>query len=292
MFEVITQANPNDCQSLEILKEAYWQLGKQKEALAVARKLADAFMEEGQYSSAMMEYEGILQQEPDSPEIRALLDKVEAKFNPTTKEGEPALSDDPSIDVDFAASDATGQGGATLMATKGTRHSDLPGKRDFDIAQADDGNKLLAKFLIQQRLVAGEAVNAALDRVVRMNENLAPHTVASSLLHEIIQTGAIEANALFCGILDRTKIAYTPLDRYDVDRKIVKMLPESLTLGRLIVPFDILSRTVMIAMANPLDALGKKAAQQLLDYNIQWHLAAPEAVTRVLRDAYQLDSTD
>ncbi|HWB61530.1 MAG TPA: hypothetical protein VG733_18755, partial [Chthoniobacteraceae bacterium] len=58
MFEVITQTNPDDCQSLEILKEAYWRLGKQKEALAVTRKLADAYMAEGQYSSAMMEYEG------------------------------------------------------------------------------------------------------------------------------------------------------------------------------------------------------------------------------------------
>ncbi len=94
---------------------------------------------------------------------------------------------------------------------------------------------------------------------------------------------------LLCNILDRTKFAYIPLESYDVDRQVVKMLPESLTLGRLIVPFDIISRTVMIAMANPFDALGKEAVQQLLDYNIQWHLASPEAVTKVLRDSYKLE---
>ncbi len=60
------------------------------------------------------------------------------------------------------------------------------------------------------------------------------------------------------------------------------MLPESLTIGRLMVPFDIISRTVMIAMANPFDALGKEAVQQLLDYNIQWHLASPQAIFKVL----------
>src|SRR2546425_11192780 len=60
MFEVITQANPQDTQSLEILKEAFGKLGKQPEALAVARKLGDAHMELGEYSSALLEYEYIL----------------------------------------------------------------------------------------------------------------------------------------------------------------------------------------------------------------------------------------
>jgi hypothetical protein len=88
---------------------------------------------------------------------------------------------------------------------------------------------------------------------------------------------------MLCGILERTKFAYIPLEYYDVDRQIIRMLPESITLTRLIVPFDVMSRTMMVATANPFDALGKDAAQQLLDYNIQWHLASPEAICRVLQ---------
>ena len=40
----------------------------------------------------------------------------------------------------------------------------------------------------------------------------------------------------------------------------------------------------MIAMANPFDAHGKEAVQQLLDYNVQWHLASPQAISKVLRE--------
>ena len=80
-----------------------------------------------------------------------------------------------------------------------------------------------------------------------------------SLIDEICRRGAIEMETLLCGILDRSKFAYIPLEYYDVDRAIVKMLPEELTLGRLIVPFDVMSRTVMIAMANPFDAAGKES---------------------------------
>jgi hypothetical protein len=42
-------------------------------------------------------------------------------------------------------------------------------------------------------------------------------------------------------------------------------------------------------MANPFDALGKEAAQQLLDYNVQWHLASPAAILRVLKETYRIE---
>ena len=295
MFEVITQTNPDDCQSLEILKEAYWRLGKQKEALAVTRKLAAAYMAEGQYSSAMMEYEGILQKEPNSPEIAKLLEEVEAKINLSGQNGNGnsnGVDADGVVDLDFSAFGEIGTEEANLMATDSTRKLERSTKRDFDIALTDDGNEPLAKFLIQQRIIPDDVVNNALDRVTKMNEAIEPPGMATSLLNEIVVTRVMEMDALLCNILDRTKFAYIPLANYDVDRQIVKMLPESLTLGRLIVPFDIISRTVMIAMANPFDGLGKEAVQQLLDYNIQWHLAAPDAIIRILRDAYRLDAKD
>src|ERR1700753_3791996 len=80
MFEVITQANPQDCQSLDILKDAYQRVGKQREALLVARKLGDVYVILGQYSAAMLEYEGILQKDPANPEVMAALADVEEKL--------------------------------------------------------------------------------------------------------------------------------------------------------------------------------------------------------------------
>ena len=156
----------------------------------------------------------------------------------------------------------------------------------------NDGNEALAKFLIQHRVVPEEVVNVSLDRVRKINKNISGEAIAVSLIDEITRSPGMELDAILCGILDRTKFAFIPLEYYDIDRQIIKMLPESLTLGRLIVPFDVVSRTVMIAMANPFDALGKEAVQQLFDYNIQWHLATPGAITKALRDAYRLDARD
>jgi tetratricopeptide (TPR) repeat protein len=284
MFEVIVQSNPGDCQSLEILKEAYWKLSRQTDALNVTRRLADAYMQLGQYSSALLEYEGILQKDPDNAEVVALLGEVEAKLHqPTHTRKETRDGSGMAIDVDFGSIAVEDPTLMTINQTRKEIETNI-----LPLALDNDGNEPLAKFLVQHKLAPEEAVNTALDRVRKINKTAAEQSLSVSLIDEVTRTNTVEIETLLCGILDRTKFAYIPLDSYDVDRQIVKMLPESLTLGRLIVPFDLMSRTVMVAMANPFDALGKEAVQQLFDYNIQWHLAAPAAISKVLRDTYRL----
>ncbi len=292
MFEVITQANPQDVQTLEILKEAYERIGQQKDAVSVSRRLADTYMELGQYSSALLEYEGILQVEPDNAEIITALGEVEARLLTSQQDGDESMNG-MGIDLDFRA---VVQDTGSLIATKktqATERSILGGIGNLDseaitarLAGADDGQDALIRFLTKHRLVTDDVLLQSLSIVRRKNKERTAASPAASLIDEIVTRGAVDQEQLICGILDRSKFAYIPLENYDVDRQIVKMLPDVLTLGRLIVPFDILSRTMMIAVANPFDAAGKEAVQQLLDYNVQWHLASPASILKVLADTY------
>jgi hypothetical protein len=294
MFEVIIQANPQDCQSMDILKDAYSRLGMKKEMLGMGRRLAQTLSELGQFSSAMLEYENILKADPDNVEVIAAMGELEERMHKAAK-AKPKPSTNIEMDYRMASADT-----GTLMTTSATlrpdgfRHSagTSAGQRADDVAAGlvEDGNEALAKFLVQHRLATDEVVHSVLERVQKKNEVLPPGTLATSLIDEIVRRGGADLEAILCGILERTKFAYIPLESYDVDRQIVKMLPDSITLSRLIVPFDVMSRTVMVATANPFDSLGKEAAQQLLDYNIQWHLASPESISRVLTEAYRLGS--
>jgi tetratricopeptide (TPR) repeat protein len=298
MFEVITQANPHDTQSMEILKEAYSKIGQQEESSGVQRRLAAAFMELGQYSSAMLEYENILQKEPDNTEIIAALGEVEEKLReskqaPQNQQQHPQHEGPEAISLDFGKLVEGGQ----IMATKQTQ-SDRRGRPGEQFngggsrvdLSANDGNDALVKFLLQHKLAPEDVVSQAVTIARRKNKDRGENQLACSVLDEIIARGSGDSEQIICGILDRSKFAYIPLENYDVDRQIVRMLPENLTIGRLIVPFDILSRTMMIAVANPFDATAKEAVQQLVDYNIQWHFADPAAVLKILNDVYQLQA--
>src|SRR5262249_8760518 len=91
-------------------------------------------------------------------------------------------------------------------------------------------------------------------------------------------------------LIDRTKFAYIPLECYDIDRQIAPMLPENLTLGRLFVPFHLVSRTMMIASCSPFDAAGREAVQQSVDYTVMWYLSRPASIIRSLQNIYRLDT--
>ena len=299
MFEVITQANPQDTQSLEILKDAYQRVGFDDDSLKCARRLADLYVESGQYSAAMQEYESILLKQPDNPEVIAALGAVEERLQKSGQlklqgGGKPGANGAaPGIDLDFRTAVVDP---ANLMTTTHTvrpegsnvRNQAMEQAVEAKLAEQPDGNEALAKFLIQHRLATEEVVSSALERVQKKNKNLAPASLAISLIDEICRRGAVELDTLLSGILDRAKFAYIPLEYYDVDRSVVKLLPDSLTLGRLMVPFDVLSRTMMVAIANPFDAVGKEAAQQLLDYNVQWHIAQPRSIMKVLAEAHRI----
>src|SRR5262252_9656598 len=94
MFEVITQSQPLDYQSLEILKEAYTKLGRQKEVITTSKRIAQAYVQMGQLSSAILEYETILQRFPDDPDVQSALKQIESKASnfgqsPATAEAPP-----------------------------------------------------------------------------------------------------------------------------------------------------------------------------------------------------------
>src|SRR4029077_12823968 len=91
MFEVITQSQPHDHQSLEILKEAYSKLGREVDVVSTSKRIAQAYVQRGQYSSAILEYETILQRFPNDPDVQAALQGIESKAKNVVLE--PALGD-------------------------------------------------------------------------------------------------------------------------------------------------------------------------------------------------------
>jgi tetratricopeptide (TPR) repeat protein len=64
---------------LEILKEAYSKLAQDKEVIGTAKRIAQAYVQVGQLSSAILEYETILQRYPDDPDVREALKEIESK---------------------------------------------------------------------------------------------------------------------------------------------------------------------------------------------------------------------
>jgi len=275
MFEVITRTQPDDYQSLEILKEAYGKLGRRDDSLLTSRKLAEAYFNVGSYALAMQECEVLLQHDPNAPEVLAMLGDIETRLQAA---GQNVTGGGIKHGL-IAKAMSGGDGGLVRLDRKDQEHYNLH----------ERGEEQLAKFLIVQQFFAEQDVAAALVKLQQKNKNLPGHTMANSLLVELCGPDTDKLDQVISVLVDRTKAAFIPLEYYDFDRQLARMLPDNLTVGRLCVPFDLISRTIMVASCNPFDAAGRAAVQQSLDYTVSWYLARPAAIERTLQDVYRLE---
>jgi tetratricopeptide (TPR) repeat protein len=292
MFEVILQTQPDDYQSLEILKEAYQKVGRADDSLKTSRRLAEAYFNVGSYTLAMQECEVILLKEPNAPEILAMLGDIETRLQAAGHSIATTGSKNGLIATTSSSNGANGSNGVNGLTHHGAQEGglmDLGHARGGHDAQ-DRGDEHLAKFLVMQQLFPEDLVAKALETTKDLNKDLTGQALAASLLDKICRQDTDKLDEALSGLIDRTKFAYVPLEYYDVDRQIPRMLPDHLTLGRLFVPFDLISRTIMVACCNPFDAAGREAVQQSLDYTVTWYLARPAAIIKTLQDIYRLES--
>ena len=266
MFEVITRTQPDDYQSLEILKEAYGKLGSRDDTLRTSRKLAEAYFNVGSYALAMQECEVLLQHDPNAPEVLAMLGDIESRLQAAGQNVTGGIKHGL-----IAKAMGGGEGGLVRLDRKDQEHYNLH----------ERGEEQLAKFLIVQQFFAQDDVTAALEKV--------QHVRAGGPTAEVCGADTNKLDLIISSLVDRTKAAFIPLEYYDFDRQLARMLPDNLTIGRLCVPFDLISRTIMVACCNPFDAAGRAAVQQSLDYTVSWYLARPTAIERTLQDVYRLE---
>src|ERR1039458_3400360 len=135
MFEVITQSQPHDYQSLEILKEAYLKLGLESEVIETAKRIAQAYVHLGQLSSALLEFETILQRHPDDSDARQAMAQIESQANnlnkPPPMEGETTLT----------------RRAETVLPKK-------PGGKAAPLVEVDDGRAPMHKIFVESKLIS------------------------------------------------------------------------------------------------------------------------------------------
>lgn len=281
MFEAITRTQPDDYQSLEILKVAYHKIGKQDDCMRISRRLAEAYFNVGSFTLAMQECEVILVKEPNAPDILSMLGDIEARLQAS---GHVLANGGSGRRTDLMQKPPQDESEGSLIDI----HNRSGQSKEADLS--DHGDEHLAKFLIVQQLFSEGEVGKALLYVEKINKDLSGQALAVSLMEELCRDNVERIEKVISALIDRTKFAYVPLEYYDLDRQIAPMLPEHLTLGRLFVPFDLVSRTMMVACCNPFDAQGRKAVEHSVDYTVMWYLARPSALVRSLQSIYRLES--
>jgi tetratricopeptide (TPR) repeat protein len=246
--------------------------------LRTSKKLAQAYITLGQISQAILEYEGILQEYPADAEALAALSDLEAKTSQLSTARQPPGA--PSLREDSKPT----QPAPPLTAGAAAPRSPSPTK-----PKTENGNQALADLLIVEKLITLQAVEPLLKRLAANRptdeENAQPLTLVQLLADEQIA----KLDDIVSILVDRSGLPYLPLSTYDVDRDAACLLPREFCFANCVVSFDLISRSVLIATANPFDMAARSHAEGMLSYNVFWYVTSPAEVYAALRRAHGLD---
>jgi tetratricopeptide (TPR) repeat protein len=269
MFEVITQSQPQDYQSLEILREAYVKLGREMDVINTSKRIANAYVLMGQLSSAILEYESILQKYPDDPDALAALAEIESKAGGLNANAtSPAATDQAEIV----------KGPAKPAKSGNTTHSSR--KQSINPDDIDDGRKPLQKLFLDSKVIAPTDFETCWPR---QDFSVTPSKIIDPFIQTLADKGILPVEKSLKVILDKHRIAYVPIDRYDVDIELARTFPQAALKRWCILPFDRMSKSILVATANPFSKQAALDLEETTKQRIIWYLVNPTELLKVLR---------
>ncbi len=265
MFEVITQSQPQDYQSLEILKEAYFKLNREKDVIGTTKRLAQAYVQLGQLSSAILEYETILQRYPDDADVQAALREIENKANNLASE--PAFSDGSAL---------------PRAASNGARPQKGPGKAAP--ADVEDGRQTMHKIFVEGKIISAGDFDLCW---TKSDLSTPPNGVVDPFIQVLADRGIVLSEKSLYILADKSRLGYLPLDKYDVDLELARTFPAEACRRWCVLPFDRMSKSIMVATANPFNRQAIKDLSEATNNRLLWYLAPPVDIVSNLRKAFR-----
>ena len=264
MFEVIAQSQPNDCQSLEILKEAYTKMGREEDVINTSKRIAQAYMQSGQLSSAILEYETVLQRRPDDADVQAALKQIEDKANnvPVQSAGVEAAA------VPVSQSDTAGFRKKAHTAT----------------TEIDDGHKTMRKIFVESKIISAGDFDLCWRTV---DLTAAASDVVEPFIHALAEKKILAVDKSLKLLADKSRAAFLPLEKYDVDIDLTRGFSAEVCRRWCVLPFDRMSKSILVATANPFNQQAVKDLAEATTHRLLWYLAPPADLISNLRIAFR-----
>jgi hypothetical protein len=266
MFEVITQSQPQDYQSLEILKEAYSKLDRQQDVISTSKRIAQAYVQMGQLSSAILEYETILQRFPDDPDVQAALQQIESRANNFPLE-QPMPAEPPVM-----AKGPVPTAKVPKIASR-TPPADL-----------EDGRNAMHRLFVESKLITSGDFDLCWSTI---DPSVPPGGVMEPFIQMLADRGILPVDKSLKVLCDKSRFAFLPIHSYDIDMDLARSFPADTCRRWCVLPFDRMSKSVLVATANPFNQQAARELASVTPYRLLWYLVPPTDLVSNVRKAFR-----
>ena len=227
-----------------------------------SKRIAQAYVQVGQLSSAILEYETILQRYPDDSDVLAAMAEIESKANSLT--GVAVTSETENVNR-----------GTSTQTKKATGTA---------VLEVDDGRQPMHKLFVDGKVISAGDFQTSWP-TPSLTE--APRGVVDPFIRVLSTRGLCPLDKSLKMISDKVRLGYLPLEKYDIDVELARTFPKEACRRWCVLPFDRMSKTVFVATANPFNKRAAEEIQSATQNRLLWYLASPAELQKILGKVFR-----
>ena len=137
--------------------------------------------------------------------------------------------------------------------------------------------KRIGEVLLERRIVTRPQLDAA----------LAQQRAGGGLLGQmLIQLGFVTEEQIALALTAQYGFPYLPLDNYEIDDGITKLVPEQVARQYCLIPIDQIGTALTVAMADPSNTDAIDDVERLTHYTVQAFVSTPSTILRAINRYY------
>ena len=86
---------------------------------------------------------------------------------------------------------------------------------------------------------------------------------------------------------EKARLSYLPLDKYDADLDLARSFPMESCQRWCVLPFDKMSKSILVATANPFNRQAAKELESATQARLIWYVSPPADIIKWLRRAFR-----
>lgn len=139
-------------------------------------------------------------------------------------------------------------------------------------------SKQLGELLVERNIITAKQRSHALE-VQKQKGGL--------LGQVIVELGYATEEQIAQALTAQYGFPYLPLDNYEIDSEIIKLVPENVAKQYCLIPLDKIGTSVTIAMANPLNLQATEDIELLTNLTVQIFISTATDINRAIEKSYK-----
>jgi hypothetical protein len=150
--------------------------------------------------------------------------------------------------------------------------------------KVDDGRQAMHKIFVDGKIISAGDFDLCW---VAPDLSRPPEAVTEPFVQVLAQKGIVPADKALKILSDKARVGYLPLEKYELDIELARSFPPDVCKRWCVLPFDRMSKSILVATANPFNQQAAKELAEATQNRLLWYLAEPGELIKNLRKVFR-----